>query len=284
MIHGILKSIVLRVLRYFGVTDDANVQGAVAELEEINIKSFTVNVIHLLTQLPDLLTDILQLLPGGTVGDAQQELDAVLLTLGVVGDGCVAQEIVGHIHQFLIKRPDAGAAERNFFHDAFHIVGGNPVADHKGTLRDDDNAAENVSQGILGGKGDGHGANTQRGNECGDVVVPFLGYHDNAQHDAQHMCQSGNQLADGFVNVLVGTLQQLHDESVPCVAQIVHASDEADDQAAAQDLIKRRMLGKRTQGAEDDEGIKSQNPQKSLDGMVKGLREAVDIIIMVPLF
>ena len=36
--------------------------------------------------------------------------------------------------------------------------------------------------------------------------------------------------------------------------------------------------------SEDDEGIKSQNPQKSLDGMVKGLREAVDIIIMVPFF
>ena len=106
----------MRVLRYFGVTDDANVQGAVAELEEINIKSFTVNVIHLLAQLPDLLTDILQLLPGSAVGDAQQELDAVLLPLGVVDDGCVAQEVVGHIHQFLIKRPDAGAAERNFFH------------------------------------------------------------------------------------------------------------------------------------------------------------------------
>ena len=88
----------MRVLRYFGVTDDANVQGAVAELEEINIKSFTVNVIHLLTQLPDLLTDILQLFPGGAVGDAQQELDAVLLPLGVVDDGRVAQEIVGHIH------------------------------------------------------------------------------------------------------------------------------------------------------------------------------------------
>ena len=49
MIHGILKSIVLRVLRYFGVTDDANIQGAVAELEEINIKSFIINIIHLLT-------------------------------------------------------------------------------------------------------------------------------------------------------------------------------------------------------------------------------------------
>ena len=110
-----------------------------------------------------------------------------ILPLGVVDDGGVAQEVVEAIYQFLIKCADTGAAERVFFHDTFHVVSGDPVADDKGTLRDDDQAAENISQGILGGEGDGHGADAQGSNESGYIIVPFVGNQDDAKYYA-YLC------------------------------------------------------------------------------------------------
>ena len=182
------------------------------------------------------------------------------MPLGIVDDRRVAQQVVGYIHQLLIKCADTGAAKGNRFHDAFHIVGGDPVTDDKGTLRNDDQTAENISQGIFGGEGNGHGADTQGSHKGGNIIIPLVGNQDDAEHNADHMRQGGNHFGKGFVNMQAGTFQQLHNQSVTRVAQVVHAPDETDDQAAAQDLVKRRMLGKRIQGAEDDERIKGQNP------------------------
>ena len=202
-------------------------------------------------QLPDLLADILHLFPGGAVGDAQHKLDAVLMPLGVVSDGCVAQEVVGHKHQFLIKRTDAGAAERDFFYDAFHIVGGNPVADHKRPLCDNDNAAENICQGILGGQRDGHGADAQRSHKGRDIVLPFFGYHGEAQQDTQKMCQGRNHFCNRFVNSQSALFPNLNEEAVACVAHVIDTPGEANDKAGAQDVINDRMLGKEFDGTVD---------------------------------
>ena len=194
------------------------------------------------------MTDNLHLLTGGAVGNPQHKLDAEFLPLGVVDDGCVAQQIVGHIHQFLIKGADTGAAECDFFHNAFYVVGGNPITDYKGTLRNDDKAAEYIGQGIFGGKGDGHGADTQGSHKGGNIIVPFVGNQDDAEHNAHHMRQGGDQFANGLVDMQTGAFQQLHNQSVTRVAQVVQAPDETDDQAAAQDLVKNRVLGKGIQG------------------------------------
>ena len=68
------------------------------------------------------------------------------------------------------------------------------------------------------------------------------------------------------------------------IAQIVHAPDQADRQAAAQDTVKRDVLGQRIHRTEDDERIKRENPQKCLDRLIESFEKVIDKVVMVTLF
>ena len=54
----------------FGVTHDADVQGAVAKFKKIHVNAIVVDLIQLYAKLAYLGADRLQLFSGGAVGDA----------------------------------------------------------------------------------------------------------------------------------------------------------------------------------------------------------------------
>lgn len=143
---------VLAVMFGGDVAYDADVEGAVAEFVEEDGNIAAVDVGRLLTVAADGVTDGFQLLPRAAVGYAEHVLDAEPLAPGAVGDGSVGQQVVRHVDQFLVERADARASESDVFHDAFDIVDLDPVADLEGLFHDDDETAEDIGQGVLGGE------------------------------------------------------------------------------------------------------------------------------------
>ena len=89
------------------------------------------------------------------------------------------------------------------------------------------------------------------------------------------MGQRGEQAGQGLVHFNVGAAHQVEDEPLPGVAKVIEARKDADDEAAAQDLVDGRMLRKECDGAEDAEGIQRENEEEGLDRLVECLEQVV---------
>ena len=142
---------------------------------------------------------LFQLGTGGAVGDTQCELIGPHGAQGCVLDSGGADLAVGDNDHAVVHGADAGGAEVDIDDLALHIAHGDPVADGKGFVQQDDDAAEQVAGAFLRGQRDGQAHKTGTGYDAADGEADDLRAGGSAQNDDQHLVGGVQQGAQGLV-------------------------------------------------------------------------------------
>ena len=146
-----------------------------------------------------VLHQLFQLRAGGAVGDTQREFVGAHGAQGGVLHGGRADLAVGdHIDGF-VRRADAGGAEVDVDHFAFHIAHGDPVAHREGFVQQDDDAAEQVAGAFLRRQRDGQADETGTGNDAADGEAHLLRTGGHAHCNDQYLVGGVQQGEQGLV-------------------------------------------------------------------------------------
>ena len=111
------------------------------------------------------------------VGHAHDDGDAPELEVGAHDDGVLEQGVVGHHHELPVGLPDAGVADGDGLDAALQRLALHEVPDLERLAQQDQDAGEEVLEGVLEREADRHRAQAQRGQRAAR--------RDRGEHDRQ---------------------------------------------------------------------------------------------------
>ena len=144
---------------------DRDVEAGVAKPAESDVIGRCVELRVILEVLFDVGDDFFDLIGGGGVEDAEVAVHFAACSALVVVDVGVGEELVGHHDEGVFDRADEGGADPDFLDGAFDAVEADPVADVEGVVKEDDEGAEEVGEGVFGSEGQGGAADAEAGEK-----------------------------------------------------------------------------------------------------------------------